>query len=138
MYSIVLSKLKCQGLDQYAKRKRSILLMFYIADHSVSCMQKIISLVLILLTRSGKREKTTFVVFIGTFVQSHGSSELPASATVHLESSLVREINPLVRERFTIERENSACSAYWKQGITADGFKVEKQHQSNALTAFEK
>ncbi|WP_135473545.1 hypothetical protein [Pseudoalteromonas sp. KS88] len=47
-------------------------------------MQKIISLVLILLTRSGKREKTTFVVFIGTFVQSHGSSELPASATVHV------------------------------------------------------
>ncbi|MCQ8878304.1 siderophore-interacting protein [Pseudoalteromonas shioyasakiensis] len=49
-----------------------------------------------------------------------------------LESSLIREINTIARSQFAIARENIACSAYWKQGITADGLKVEKQHQSNA------
>lgn len=49
-----------------------------------------------------------------------------------LEASLVREINTIAREQFAIKRENIVCSAYWKQGIDADGLKVEKQHQLNA------
>jgi NADPH-dependent ferric siderophore reductase len=69
---------------------------------------------------------------INTVIAQLSQSHTKPLVFMALESSLVRQINTLVGERFEIERENIVCSAYWKQGITADGLKVEKQHQSNA------
>lgn len=69
---------------------------------------------------------------INTVIAQLSQSHTKPLVFMALESSLVRQINTLVGERFAIERENIVCSAYWKQGITADGLKVEKQRQSNA------
>lgn len=69
---------------------------------------------------------------INTVITQLSQSHTKPLVFMALESSLVRQINTLVGERFAIERENIVCSAYWKQGITADGLKVEKQYQSNA------
>ncbi|MGO2365927.1 MAG: siderophore-interacting protein [Pseudoalteromonas sp.] len=69
---------------------------------------------------------------ISAVITQLGQSHIKPLVFMALESSLIREINTLLLERFSIERESIVCSAYWKQGITADGLKVEKQHQSNA------
>lgn len=81
------------------------------------------------LHRDGAQPGTT--TLLDDAVRAWPWPEGRVQAFVHGESALLKTVRPYLMER--VERRDISVSAYWRRGITEEGFRSWKQQQEDAV-----
>ena len=55
-----------------------------------------------------------------------------AQAFIHGESALLKSVRPYVRNDRGVDRRDMSVSAYWRRGVTEEGFRTWKSEQASA------
>ena len=58
-----------------------------------------------------------------------------AQAFIHGESALLKSVRPYVRTERGVDRHDMSVSAYWRRGVTEEGFRTWKSEQKTNGTA---